>query len=216
CIEGSSCIAIDPGESLPVKKFLEQHSLSLRAVLLTHHHPDHMEGCRDLQAPLIIGPEDSRFPFPVRQEPLFGFSILQLPGHTSSHIGFHHEKEKLLFCGDVLFGGGCGRVFEGTYLQMWESLKTIRALDEETLIYFGHEYTQNNLAFALSLLPDDPEIRRRYETLPAVTTPTPLALEKKTNLFLRADDPALAAALGMEGSSPLEVFTYLRDARNRW
>jgi hydroxyacylglutathione hydrolase len=219
---GNKCLIIDPAESGPVNYFLKENNLELEAVLLTHHHTDHIDGVKGLNPPKVYGPTEPRLPFPVTEVkegdsveigPAH-FKVIEAPGHTTSHIAYHEPQLKLLFCGDILFGSGCGRVFEGTYEQMWNSLQKLRTLSEETDVYFGHEYTKGNLEFALSLCPQDPLLLERKKTLPKVTTPTTLATEKKANLFLRADDPIVAKALNMPEASPLEVFSFLRDQRN--
>lgn len=219
---------IDPGETSAVADFLRAKDLSLKGVLLTHHHNDHVGGARELQslfsAP-IYAPLKNKTQIPYAQiyvregdkikQANFELSVLELPGHTLGHVAYWSESTKWLFSGDVVFGLGCGRLFEGTYEQMYQSLQRIKDLPTETLIYCTHEYTEANLQFCkmLSLHDDSPitggdenlelyenELKnRRSLGLPSV--PLKLDIEKRVNPFLLARN--------------LQQFTYLRELKNK-
>src|SRR6266404_4129591 len=159
-------VAVDPGDAAPVRAELRRSGASLAAILLTHHHPDHIggvEGLLELGSVPVIGPEDARIALRSRTvrdgercdlpDLGLGFEILAVPGHTLSHIAFWGHGA--LFCGDTLFSAGCGRMFEGTPIQMNASLNRLRALPPETRMFCGHEYTAANLRFALTVDPDN-------------------------------------------------------------
>lgn len=221
-------VVIDPGECTTVKEFITAQELEIKAILLTHHHNDHIGGVRELKdffkAP-VYAPLKNKNQISFADQYLkdddnftignFSFSVMELPGHTLGHIGYWIPNEKWLFSGDVLFGLGCGRLFEGTNEQMYQSLQRIKALPPETLIYCTHEYTESNLEFCkmLSTYDDSPitgddeyihiyenELsHRRSLNLPSV--PLKLFIEKKVNPFLLARN--------------VEQFTYLRNLRNK-
>src|ERR1022692_2724354 len=229
-------VAVDPGEAAPVIAELHRSGESLAAILLTHHHPDHIGGVPELlrlgQVP-VIGPDDDRIPgrtLTVRDRercelPDLGlaFDILHVPGHTLSHIAFWGHGA--LFCGDTLFSAGCGRMFEGTATQMNASLNRLRELPPETRLFCGHEYTAANLRCALTVDPDnraaldyrDALQRTRAADAPGVVTPSlpsPLSLEIRINPFLRCDTAVIRAAAEAHAGKPLadasEVFAVLR------
>jgi hydroxyacylglutathione hydrolase len=147
--------------------------------------------------------------------------VLETPGHTLDHISYVFDADKALFAADTLFSVGCGRVFEGTHPMMWDSLLKLRALPDDFRLYCGHEYTASNVKFALTADPDNPALKARAAQVTALraenepTIPTLLGEEKKTNVFLRADDPAVAAHLHMKGAAPAEVFGELRERKNK-
>jgi len=231
---GPSAAVVDPGEAEPVLERLAQEGATLSAVLLTHHHGDHIGAVEALRAAHpalpVYGPEDRRIPGvtdPVgegdRLRPAgleTEFQVLALPGHTSTHIAYLGGGA--LFCGDTLFGAGCGRVFDGTFEQLAASLARLAALPDETLCYCAHEYTLSNLGFARWVEPESRALAerlaedqgRRDQGLP--TIPSRLALERATNPFLRTAEPAVVAAAerfaGHPLKTPAEVFTALR----RW
>jgi len=147
--------------------------------------------------------------------------VLETPGHTLDHISYVFDNEKALFAADTLFSIGCGRVFEGTYDQMWDSLLKLRALPDDFKLYCGHEYTASNIKFALTVEPDNAALKARAEEVTRLraankpTIPTLLADEKKANVFLRADEPSVAANLHMKGRGAAEVFAELRERKNK-
>jgi hydroxyacylglutathione hydrolase len=230
-------VAVDPGEAAPVQAALQAQGLSLAAILLTHHHPDHIGGVpellRDWPVP-VIGPEDPRIDTRTQtvhegqrcELPGLGlsFEILEVPGHTLSHIAFYGHGA--LFCGDTLFSAGCGRMFEGTPPQMNASLNRLRDLAPSTRMFCGHEYTTANLKFAHAVEPANPAVaayrieveRVRAAGLPSL--PSNMALEIQVNPFLRCDEPAVrAAAEGHAGrslSAPAEVFGVLRAWKDQF
>jgi hydroxyacylglutathione hydrolase len=224
-------VAVDPGEAAPVTAELTRAGLSLAAILLTHHHPDHIGGVPELlerKSVPVYGPKDSRIPQPIRAlgdgdrcelpDLGLGFDILHVPGHTLSHIAFWGHGA--LFCGDTLFSAGCGRMFEGTPLQMNASLNRLRDLPPETRMYCGHEYTAANLRFALTVEPDNAAALEyqaavaRLRAADAPTLPSRLSLETQVNPFLRCDAAAVRAAAAAHTGRPLpeaaDVFGALR------
>jgi hydroxyacylglutathione hydrolase len=234
---GNRLIAVDPGEAAPVTAELERSGSSLAAILLTHHHLDHIGGVAELLAagPVrVVGPADSRIPWDIETvgdgdrcefpDLGLGFDILHVPGHTLSHIAFFGHGA--LFCGDTLFSAGCGRMFEGTPQQMWASLSRLRNLPPETLMYCGHEYTAANLRFALTAEPANSaalEYRERVARMRAAdqpTLPSPLYLERRVNPFLRCDLPELRQAAAAHVGRPLqgddEVFGTLRAWKDQF
>ena len=232
-VNGRSAVAVDPGEAEPVLSELRRRDLTLSAVALTHHHADHTGGAaalaREYRCP-VAGPPDRRLA--CVDTPLADGAVLHaggidlraihVPGHTLSHCAFMVDSAGLLFSGDTLFAAGCGRIFEGTGRLMWQSLERLAALPDATKVYCGHEYTEENLRFALSILPGAPwlaerlaDVRRRLRQSGS-SMPTTMAVEKATNLFLRCDDPAVAGALGMTGARLWEVFAELRSRKDRF
>ena len=208
---GESCAVVDPGDAAPVERALEAGRLRLAHILLTHHHPDHVGGVNALLArheATVHGPGDPRMPPATRPvgEPdsvtldALGltFSVLDVPGHTSSHIAYHGHG--MLFCGDTLFSVGCGRLFEGTPAEMQASLDKLAALPPETRVYCAHEYTQSNCAFARRVEPDNAALAARCREVEALrregrrTVPTTLAEERRVNPFLRTREEAVVAA----------------------
>lgn len=224
---------VDPTEPHGVLNLLDGHAGQLKAILLTHHHDDHIAGAAALQATTgaaIIGNGADADRLPSLDRGVAGgerfelegaeVDIIATPGHTLHHIAFHLPQQGWLFAGDTLFSLGCGRLFEGTALQMWESLLRLRALPADTLLYCGHEYTESNARFALSVDPDNAELQARAAEVRALraeghpTLPVRLGGERATNPFLRADDPRLAAAIGLEGANPEDVFAELRRRKD--
>jgi hydroxyacylglutathione hydrolase len=230
---GNMAVAVDPGEAAPVLSELKRQNLELQAIIVTHHHFDHTAGVEELVDACgcpVIGPEDDRVPrlTQIAEEgEILSFGPLNLrvfsvPGHTSTHVAFYEPDQKWLLCGDALFGAGCGRLFEGTPEEMHKSLAKLCELPDDTQILCGHEYTVKNLEFASSIEPDNQKVRERLGHARSLrkksepTVPSTLAEEKATNPFLRAHDPDLKKALNMSDSSDLEVFTKVRQMRDRY
>lgn len=227
------CLIIDPGEASPVFDYLHKTNLTLVGILITHHHYDHTGGIVDLvastQAP-VYGPETITSvskPFPFGQSTRIrvmdqNFSVMYIPGHTREHVAYHQKG--LVFTGDTLFTGGCGRVFEGSAEQMYQSLAQLAALPDETLIYCGHEYTKANLDFALKVEPTNSALQTRYLKIRELdenkipTVPASIALEKATNPFLRCHQPTVLQAVskysGKTMTNPIDAFAILREWKN--
>ena len=234
--EGS--IVVDPGESINLLKVIEKKNIKLDAILVTHHHYDHTGGIEELLTKYpnlkVYGPNNnvdlikSRL---VDGELLnvigVDFEVIEIPGHTLDHIAYYANinNSPLLFCGDTLFAGGCGRVFEGTFDQMYESLMKLKKLPQNTRIYCGHEYTINNLKFAKAVEPDNIDLIARYNdaidlrknNIP--TLPSTLSIELKTNPFLRAEKNNVQKIIPHEfktGLSEKEIFSALRQWKDNF
>lgn len=237
--DGNHAAVVDPGDAAPVLKALEQHQLTLSAILLTHHHRDHTGGVADLLqrfAVPVFGPRNESITA-VKQLlsegdsvtiPELGLhlAVLDVPGHTRGHIAYVAHEQGWLFCGDTLFAGGCGRLFEGTPAQMVNSLEKLAALPDETQVYCAHEYTLSNLRFALEVEPRNPALIKRMQDEQTkrqrgmATVPSSIGLEKATNPFLRYREPAivkhLMAAGKLDRDTPLAAFAALREWKNNY
>lgn len=233
---GKHAAVVDPGDASPVIDYLTRQNLQLAAILVTHHHGDHIGGLPALTAKYpgitVFGPAGENIPQLTQRLkegdqitlPVLGlsFGILDIPGHTAGHIAYLGDGR--LFCGDTLFAGGCGRVFEGTMPQMRASLAKLKALPGETLVFCAHEYTLSNLKFARAVEPDNAVLTAREQTDQATraasrpTVPSNIALERDTNPFFRWDAPQVIAAaknrLGHVTSGPDEVFGAIREWKN--
>lgn len=228
---------VDPGDAQPVLDYLACEKLQLVAILNTHHHADHVGGNAALLAKTkvpVYGPQDERIPEVSERLadgqrltlPHFNIEMetLEIPGHTRSHIAFHGDG--LLFCGDTLFAAGCGRLFEGTPRQMYDSLTRLARLPDTTRVYCGHEYTLSNLKFARTVEPDNrrlPELETRMQALRALdqpTLPSTIAQEKATNPFLRVAEPTIvnsaSARAGKKLEDPVSVLAEIRDWKNNF
>jgi hydroxyacylglutathione hydrolase len=233
--EGS--IVIDPGESNNLLKILNQRNLDLRAILITHHHFDHTGGIDEIVSQKSIdvyGPKNNIDTINIRVKhgtiiELLGiqFEVIEIPGHTLDHIAYFSENQgdPVLFCGDTLFAGGCGRVFEGTLEQMHDSLSLLKKLPLNTKIYCGHEYTQSNLKFAKSVEPLNENIISRYNRVCKLrekgipTLPSTIELELATNPFLRADIKEVQVEISKRFNTPKndkDIFTAIRQWKDNY
>lgn len=230
-----SFMVVDPGEARPVLAFAKANQLDLTAILLTHHHADHTGGVIQLLSYFphipVYGPADARMPMvnhPVKAHDVLTWDALQLtvfdtPGHTSSHISYYSPAAQWLFCGDTLFSGGCGRIFDGSVEALYHSLQQLLSLPNDTQIYCAHEYTQQNLRFARTIEPDNQQIAEILQDLEqnkiACSLPSTLQREKEINPFFRINQPMViyyAKSLGADGYDPLSVFLTLREAKNHF
>jgi len=229
-----ACV-IDVPDAAPINAALKAGGWRLTTVLLTHHHWDHIDGLDKLDnhaGLVIIGAINDAHRLPplnkcARDDHTIMVCgeearIINVSGHTINHIAYYFPASKLAFTADSLMALGCGRLFEGTPAQMWDSLKKLRALPDDTLICSGHEYTQSNAKFALTLDPDNSDLISRVAAITAAraanhpTVPSTLDIEKRTNPFLRADDPALMAQLGMSNADPAAVFAEIRMRKDKF
>jgi len=234
--QGTSAVVVDPGDACPVLEVLEREGLTLSSILVTHHHADHQGGVAGLLARYpaeVFGPASESIT--ALTQPLQGgeticlavleaeFRVIAVPGHTLGHIAYYGSG--CLFCGDTLFGAGCGRLFEGTAAQMHDSLRQIAALPDDTAVYCAHEYTEANLRFALSVEPGNRRLRERVDAVAVArakglpTVPFSIALEKATNPFLRCREPELVAAAQTRvagANNAVAVFAALREWKNNF
>ena len=224
---------IDAPDAAPIERALAGEGWRLSHILITHHHHDHVAGVEALKAKWgckVVGnaADAKRLPeldATVSPGDTFDFAghqahIIDTPGHSVGHIAWHFADDGVLFAGDTLFAMGCGRVFEGTFEQMWSSLAQLKALPPETTVYCGHEYTQANARFALTVDPDNTALVERARKVDdlrsrgAPTLPTTIELERQTNPFLRVDDPAIRRRLKLEDASDSEVFAEIRRRKD--
>lgn len=226
-------VVVDPGDAAPVIETLKSLNITLAAILITHHHSDHIDGVSDLlghQAAPVYAPKYEKFDFEhiklaegdkielpnIAQN----FRIMWLPGHTLGHIAYVNDD--YLFCGDTLFGAGCGRLFEGSPAQMLQSLARLKTLNSTTKVFCTHEYTAKNIAFALTLEPDNATLQARasavkqlrQQQLPSL--PSNIALELMTNPFLRCGQASIIKNSHAQKQDELSVFTAIRTLRNHY
>lgn len=225
---------VDPSVAPPVLRVIEETGWRLTHILNTHHHPDHTGGNLEIKratGAIVVGPRADRQRIPGIDVALgdgeryaLGTQVAEVfdvPGHTRGHIAYWFADSRALFCGDTLFLMGCGRLFEGTPEQMWHSLGKLRRLPEETRVYCGHEYTQANARFALTVDPQNPALVARAERVDRLraegksTVPGTMGDELATNPFLRADQPALQQAAGAPGD-PVATFAAIRRRKDNF
>ena len=237
--DGHQALVVDPGAAEPVLEVLQQHQLQLTAILVTHHHADHVGGVdalRQQTRAVVFGPEAEDIPGPFvgcqggQTLNVLGqdIHVIDVPGHTAGHVAYHLptvQPAPLLFCGDTLFSGGCGRLFEGTPAQMLDSLNRLAALPDQTQVCCAHEYTLSNLRFALAVEPDNTDlqqhqahcVRLREHGLP--TLPSSIELERRINPFLRSHVDAVAQSVRRQDPAAnlqVEVFAAMREWKNHF
>ncbi|WAH56962.1 hydroxyacylglutathione hydrolase [Pseudomonas silvicola] len=233
------CAVVDPGDAAPVRAWLAQHpDWRLTDILVTHHHNDHVGGVAELKqltGATVYGPANENIP--ARDVALddnatvqilgLDFQVFTVPGHTLGHIAFYHGgSEPLLFSGDTLFAGGCGRLFEGTPAQMHQSLQRLAALPDDTAVYCAHEYTLSNLRFACAVEPNNPHVAQRFADVTRlreqnrITLPSSIGLERQTNPFLRVHEASVKEKAdertGHANPSPDTVFAALRAWKDKF
>jgi hydroxyacylglutathione hydrolase len=233
-------VAVDPGDAVPVLRYLTERKLNLTGILVTHHHSDHIGGLPDLAGHFpgvsVFGPANETISLVNRKlhdgdvieisELDLKFGVLDVPGHTIGHIAYHMPDANLLFCGDTLFAAGCGRLFEGTAGQLYESLNRLAALPEKTQVFCAHEYTQSNIEFARKVMPANTALQMRALDVSETrecgkpSLPSSIELETVTNPFLRVNDPEVRQAVeqysGMRLDDPVDVFKQLRKWKDRF
>ncbi len=233
--EAGVTATIDTPEVAPINAALEEKGWQLTHILNTHHHFDHAGGNEALKAQwncTVVGAANDAARIPgidvrVADGESYAFGqavaqVLEVPGHTSGHIAFYFADDGLAFVGDTLFALGCGRLFEGTPQQMWNSLQKLMALPDETIVYCAHEYTQANAAFALSVEPDNEALVARAQEIDQLraagqpTVPTSIGLERATNPFLRPMSENLQATVGLSGAQLVDVFAETRKRKDHF
>lgn len=224
---------IDAPEAAPIQAVLDARGWTLTDILITHHHWDHIEGLEPLHKKTrVIGAQADAHRLPALDLAVAdgdtitvcgqATHVMDVSGHTIGHIAFHMQDAGLAFTADSLMALGCGRLSEGTPAQMWESMQKLRALPEDTLVCSGHEYTENNARFAVSLDPDNRDLISRIKGIEAArakgqpTVPSTLTLEKRTNPFLRADLPEFKTVMGMADASAVDVFATVRALKDKF
>jgi hydroxyacylglutathione hydrolase len=231
--ESGETAVVDPAEAGPVLDAAAASGWRIGKVLNTHHHGDHTAGNTAIVAATgatVLAPESERDRIEAVSVGIadgdvvriggVAFTAIATPGHTLGQISYYSDEARALFSGDTLFALGCGRVFEGTPPQLWRSLLRLRSLPDDTRVYCGHEYTQSNCRFALTIDPDNEILSRRAAGIAELraaglpTVPSTIGLERATNPFLRADEPSLHRHLGMVGADPADVFAEIRRRKD--
>ena len=234
--KNSNTVAIiDPSEFNTCDRIIEKNFKKLDFILNTHHHHDHVGGNQEIKKKYnstIIGFENDKNRIPGIDKILkdnqdfnvgkLNFTTIFIPGHTKGHVAFYLKDEKTVFTGDTLFSLGCGRIFEGTYKQMFESLNKLRNLPGDTKVYCGHEYTYKNLQFCLTLNPNNIFLKEKKKVIESnlknkkPNIPSTISDEIKTNIFFRCNDPEVKKAVNLENSTDLEIFMKLRDLKDNF
>ena len=233
--ENLLCAVVDPSEAGPIIEEVEKHDLNLKYIFNTHHHYDHVGGNKKLKEKYnckVVGFEKDKERIPEIditlkdnqkwKNELFECSILHIPGHTSGHICIYISELNALFTGDTLFSLGCGRIFEGTYEEMYESLIKLKKFPPDTRIYCGHEYTKKNSDFCLSIDSKNSKLINKISNINKniqngnPTIPSILRDELECNIFLRSDNIEIQKQLGVNRGNPIEAFTKLRDLKDNF
>ena len=231
--QSGAVAVVDPAVAAPVLEEASRLGWKITHILNTHHHPDHVGGNMEIKNAtgcVVVGPahDPDRIPgmdIQVKDGDIYDFGhgkaeVFFVPGHTRGHVAYWFADDDALFCGDTMFSIGCGRLFEGTPAQMWASLKRLRGLPGTTRVFCAHEYTESNIRFAVTVEPDNAALRNRAEEVKVLraagkpSVPSLLGEERAANPFLRADAPELAAAIGMAGRDPVDVFAEVRRRKD--
>ncbi len=232
----NNALAVDPCDSSVVLKILKERNLNLTTILITHHHWDHTGGVSELKKKTgckVVGADRRRIPaidFFVDDKQVLTIDnievhVISTPGHTNTSVCYYvpvtdENEHKILWTGDTLFVGGCGRILECNARTMWNSLLKLASLPDDTLVYCGHDYTQENYEFSLTIEPDNKNVKQRLlqikETIRKgeFTVPSDILQEKTTNIFLRSDANEIKTALNMSNARPVDVFTELRRRKD--
>jgi len=216
-------LVVDPGDALPVLDFAKTRALDLKHILITHAHLDHVRGLSELISS-FPGVSVHQYPRVKESDCIpFGpyvFRALSTPGHTKDHLCYYEEAQDWLFCGDTLFSAGCGRVFDGSYQDLYQSLMRLRNLPDKTKIFCAHEYTRHNLQFALTVEPFNLDAvsywNYLHDKMDLISLPSTIDLEKKINPFFRCEQAELQIQLGLHGKTPFEVFKHLRLKKDKF
>lgn len=234
--DSGATASVDAPDGAAIAAEAERRGWPLTHLLLTHHHLDHIEGAAFLKSRFpqmkIVGAAQDAHRLPALDQPVVDGDevalgaararVIATPGHTLGHVVYYFPEDEAVFVGDTLFSLGCGRVFEGTTDEMRLSLETIANLPRETRVYCGHEYTQANGRFAITVDPENTVLRERVKSVDELraagkfTLPTTIALENATNPFLRVEDPLVKKAMGMDDANPFAVFAEMRARKNRF
>lgn len=231
-LKDKEVIIIDPADYISISNYLKNNQLELTAILLTHHHSDHTAGVSGLlnikNVPVYSPNKDIKHTSIIIKDQniidldFISFQVMATPGHTIDHVVFYSKENNILFSGDILFRLGCGRVFEGTYKQMFNSLNKINALDDKTDVYCGHEYTNDNLKFLESVFPKNINLVKEKDKInkqikkTGHSIPFNLGAEKKINPFLSSNLDDLGSLKKERKLSNFELFSYLRDLKNNF